>query len=396
MQHFSKFQIVSVGIAIFSMFFGAGNIVYPLIIGMTSGTQVIFGLVGFLLATVCLPLIGLVAMILFDGNYGAFFERLGSERLRDMAVFISMLIIGPVIAIPRIVTLSHVMIAPFLPIAYLQTISIGSSFLFALMFLGATFLAAFKESKLILVLGNVIGPIKVISLAIIMIKGCLIAPEIMHKITGLTDFAVFKAAFVDGFGTLDLLGAIFFSSMVLHLLKDGVRGQNVSHKELALVGLQAGLIGVGLLAVMYTGMTFLGSYHGQGLEGVGAGELFQIISFNVMGAGGAIIIALAVLMSCLSTSIALSAVFAEYLQRIAPCKVSFGVALAVGVLLCLPLSCFGLDYVLRLAAGPIVQIGYPVLITLTFCNVAYKWFGFTPVRVPVLITLLVAVLNYMR
>src|SRR5580700_8600887 len=100
-------RLLTVSFAVFSMFFGAGNLIYPLEVGLTSGIDGIVGLVGFLLTAVALPFIGLFAMILFDGNYNEFFNRLGIVP-GQMLLFVCLMIIGPVIAIPRIITLSHV------------------------------------------------------------------------------------------------------------------------------------------------------------------------------------------------------------------------------------------------------------------------------------------------
>ena len=134
--------IITVGLAIFSMFFGAGNLVFPLKVGLESGCHTGFGMAGFILTAVCLPLLGLIAMILFDGNYDAFFERLG-KNIGKVILFMCMVVIGPLLAIPRIVTLSHTMIAPFIPIPFLQSTNPQSSFVFALLFLGVTFVATY-------------------------------------------------------------------------------------------------------------------------------------------------------------------------------------------------------------------------------------------------------------
>jgi LIVCS family branched-chain amino acid:cation transporter len=397
MEHTNRFslgQAIFVGIAIFTMFFGAGNLVYPIEIGMTSGTSFSSGLLGFLLTAVCLPLVGLISMVLFDGNYNAFFERLGRGYARN-AIFIAMLILGPIIAIPRIVTLSHVMIAPFLPIPFLQTISYASSTVFALIFLGITFLAAYKETKLISLLGNIIGPIKIASLAFIILKGCysIASWNALSNLSGF-DYAIFKEGFLEGFGTLDLLAAIFFSAMIIHLLRVGVHNAHIDRNKLVIFGVQSSIIGASLLALFYAGLAVLGFLYGPGLSYANPGELFRKIAFEIMGTSGAVIIALTVMMACLSTSIALNAVFAEYLQSVWPGKLRFDKALALSVLLCLPLSIAGLGYVLQIAAGPVVRIGYPVLIVLTVCNVAYKLFGFTWVKVPVVLTLLASALMY--
>jgi LIVCS family branched-chain amino acid:cation transporter len=143
-------------------------------------------------------------------------------------------------------------------------------------------------------------------------------------------------------------------------------------------------------------MSFLGAYHGSTFTYCNAGELFRAISFKILGAQGALIIATAVLMACLSTAIALAAVVAEYLHaEIFYRRVGYVSSLAIVLLSCIPLSVAGLSQVLALTGGVITYVGYPVLITLTFCNIAYMLFGFKPVKIPVAITFIVALTSYL-
>src|ERR1700722_243111 len=114
-------QILSTGLAIFSMLFGAGNLMYPLQVGMTSGTYTFFGMLGFLITAICLPLAGLIGMLLFDGGFRRFYYRLRTIP-GGILLLISILILGPMTAIPRITTLSPTMTAPFLP-SFLQDIN---------------------------------------------------------------------------------------------------------------------------------------------------------------------------------------------------------------------------------------------------------------------------------
>src|SRR3990167_9855894 len=224
-------NIITIGLAIFSMFFGAGNLMYPLYVGLHSGANNMYGMFGFLITAVLLPLIGLIAMILFDGNYEEFFGRLGTG-IGKTIIFLCMLIIGPMIAIPRIVTLSHTMIAPFLPITLLQEVTTFSSFVFAFIFLGITFLATFRENRIVDLLGTVISPLLLLSLFSIIAKGIFTGQEIIH-ISALP-WDAFVANFIRGYETLDLLGGIFFSSIVIHILKNqmgGMVGMNRNRLE---------------------------------------------------------------------------------------------------------------------------------------------------------------------
>lgn len=382
-------QTVSAGLAIFAMFFGAGNLIYPLMIGMTSGNLTGIGFLGFSITAVLLPLAGLIAMILFEGDYEAFFNRLGKIP-GALLIATSMVIIGPLIAIPRIVTLSHTMIAPFMPFKTLQAINPLSSFIFALLFLGVTFLMTYRENKIVNLLGSVVSPLLLISLIIIIIKGFLSGTTPIAS--AYTPLQIVINNIIRGYETLDLLGGIFFASIVFKILKQTTES-NV--KRLAYLGLKSGLLGVGLLALVYAGMSYLSAFNGLGLEGLDAGELFREISFRVLGNGGAAIIGTAVLMACLSTSIALGAVVGEYVQHtIARDRISFITALLLVLATSMPLSIYGLRAVLTLTAGVITYVGYPILIALTIANILYKLFGIRTVKAPVLVVFVAALASY--
>lgn len=378
-------KLVSTGLAVFSMLFGAGNLIFPIAVGISSGANNIYGMIGFTLTAVLLPVVGLVAMILFDGDYDEFFQRLG-KLPGKIAVLFCMLIIGPMLVIPRIVTLSHVMIAPFFPQV--------SPLVFALIFLTVTFLLTFRESKIVDLLGKFISPALLASLAIIIAKGLWGAST--KVAVDNNALVVFKANLWRGYGTLDLLGAIFFSAIVINLLKENFTVNTKKDlDDLVVFGFKAGLIGTSLLGIIYWGLSYLGVFYGHGLENTNEGEMFREISFKILNSYGAIVIVIAVLMACLSTAIALGAVVGEYAQRnIFNRKINFPLALALVLLASLPLSIYGLSAVLQLTGGPIMYIGYPVLITLTLLNIAYKKIGFQPVKIPVLIVALLTAVSY--
>src|SRR5262245_23932127 len=98
MDSIRKEHILSTGLEIFSMIFGAGNLICPLQVGMGCGNLTFFGVAGFILTAVCLPILGLLCILLFDGNYKSFFYRLGTFP-GGFILFISMMMIGPVLAI---------------------------------------------------------------------------------------------------------------------------------------------------------------------------------------------------------------------------------------------------------------------------------------------------------
>jgi LIVCS family branched-chain amino acid:cation transporter len=375
------------------MFFGAGNLMYPLVVGLTSGQYTTFGMIGFLLTAVCLPVLGLISMILFDGNYNEFFNRLGNT-LGNKLLALCMFIIGPVIAIPRIVTLSHTMTSPFIPVTLLQTSTPLASFIFACLFLGLTFLATYRATKVVNIIGNIISPILLISLITIIIKGILTAEKVISSTE--TAITAFTNNVMRGYETLDLLGAIFFTTVIITNLKQSF--PQASSKKLATIGLKSGLIGTSLLGLVYVGMSYLGAYHGHEFTMINAGELFREVSFKILGSNGACVIGISVLMACLSTAIALSTITAlflkEQLQKNINLTISYRNSLITILFASIPLSVFGLDQVLALTGGAITYIGYPVIITLTVCNTLYKLTGFKPVLTPTLIIFFITTIKY--
>lgn len=396
MQQSYRSLIISTGFAIFSMLFGAGNLMYPILVGITSCLNPMMGIMGFLFTSVLLPLMGLLAMVLYNGNYTAFFHRLG-RNAGDWCIALCMIIIGPLIAIPRIVTLSHVMLAPFLPKAFLGDINQTSAGIFAALFLLLTFVATRKPSKIVDVLGLVISPLLMIALAIIIIKGIIIpGPIDCSSFSPINPWLLFYKNGVMGYETLDLLGTIFFSSIVIQLLASSSLKEIQSNVfKRAQICLISGLFGIGILSAVYFGLAAIGYYHGTTLPLTNAGQLFSDISFRILGINGALIIAVAVLMACLSTAIALGAVVSQYLQnRVLNGSVSFQTALIIVLAASMPLSIFGLSAVLKLTAGPILYIGYPGLIMLTICNILHKIWGFDWVKLPVTGTILLATLMY--
>lgn len=383
-------QLLSTGLAIFSMFFGAGNLIYPVIVGLHSGQYTGIGLCGFIITAMLLPLIGLVAMVLYDGDYETFFGQLG-KNIGDWCIATCMLIMGPLIAIPRVVTLSHTMIAPFLPWQPLKTISPISSFVFSIFFLGITYIATYRKNNIVAILGNIVSPLLFGSLAIIIIKG-LMSPGEFVTIPHIHPFYVFVTNVLRGYQTLDLLSALFFASIIIKILKQTTV---TSTKKLAYLCLKAGLLGVFLLMMIYVGVGYLSAYHSTGLVSTNPGELFGLIALRVLGTQGAAITAIAVIMACLSTSIALCAVVGEYIQKKwFQDKINFATALAIVIVASLPLSIYGLSFVLELTGGIIIYVGYPALIALTFVNILHKIIPIKAIKLPILIVLISAFASY--
>src|SRR3989339_1266170 len=147
MNTLKKFDCIAFGLAVFAMFFGAGNIIFPLALGQITLNKTPWGLLGFLLTAVAMPFIGLLAMFRYKGKIRLFFARLGKIPGLSLATLVISLL-GPFGAAPRCIALMHSTLSlsfPGLPLI-----------LFSISACGLIFLFSFKENRLVKLLGYVL------------------------------------------------------------------------------------------------------------------------------------------------------------------------------------------------------------------------------------------------
>lgn len=368
-----NFTIITTGLAIFSMFFGAGNVIYPLSLGQYAQDFNDIAILGFLITAVGVPFAGVIAMTLFDGDYKQFFARIG----RWPAFFVTAIImglIGPFGALPRCIALSFSTTSSYLPDVSLPLFSAISCLLI--------FLFTMRRSSVVEILGSVLTPFLLGALAVIIIKGLWVSPAaqaVDHQ-----HMTVFWEGIKQGYQTMDLLGSFFFSSVVLVCLKKELPEKEGPQQSLLFsLALKASLVGAFLLSLTYIGFSYVAAFHSEQLSAAHADELIRQIAVTVLGAHAGIIVCLAVALACLTTAIALCAVFAEYIhEEISGGKMSYGVALVITLLIAFAISTLNFTAIIALLA-PILEICYPALITLTLLNILYKLYRFKPVQIPV-------------
>ncbi len=383
MKEYSKISTRTVGLAIFTMLFGAGNIIYPIKAGLAAGSSIYTTIFGFLITSVLLPIIGLVTMILFDGNYKEFFGRIGKIP-GAIAIAFCMFIIGPLLVMPRCVTVPYDILAPFFP-----NISIS---VFSFLFCAIAFILAYKESKILDLMSKYISWILLGSIGFIIACGIWFA-ETMQPQT-LPTMAIFKNQLLQGFQTLDLIGSLFFAYIIVRLIKLNA-SKELSQKRIALICLKGGLLCGLFMTCFYIGLGFLGAYYGHIVDAsMNGAEIFRTITMYVIGNYGIIVLVSGVLMACLSTLVALAAVFSEYLRtELLKNKISYIQSLLITLSATTIISNFGLSNILKFSE-PIINFGYPIIVVITLCNAAYKLCNFQMIRLPVLITTIAMAWKY--
>ena len=376
---------LSTGLAMFSMFFGAGNIVFPLAVGQYAKDASLYAIIGLLISAVAVPFLGVITMTLFQGNYRNFFSRIGKMPGFIITVLI-MALIGPFGAIPRCVILAYSTLQLFFPDLWLVAYSAGACLLI--------FLLTYSQQRLLEILGYLLTPLLIGSLFFIVVKGLWTAPSAPPAIH--EPLNVFFAGLIEGYNTMDLLGAFFFSSVIfLCLEKELPKAEASNPRHLISLTLKASCIGAGLLGIIYTGFSLLSSYYAQVLADTPTEVLLGTIAIEILGTSAGVVVCTAVVLACLTTAIALAAVFAEFLhQDVFDDRMGYRPCLVITLLITFCMSLLRFEGISQ-ALQPVLTILYPALIILTLLNLCHKLWGWRAVKVPFFITLLCSTLIYL-
>ena len=366
-----KFTIFAIGMAMFTMFFGAGNIVFPLLVGKVFQGQVSYALLGLIITAVGVPFIGLISMTLYEGNWRHFFEKLGKIPSLILVVLL-MALMGPFGATPRCLALSYSTAAMFFP---------GTNLiLFSLISCVVLYVLTIKKDRLAALLGPVLTPFFIITMGIIVVKG-LLTPVDAIAMTDYSEMTAFFEGLHSGYQTMDLIGAFFFCTVVVQgLVRSAIVNGSFHRKQFLKNTLLSSLVGAVLLTVVYVGMSLVAAKHAVSLSDVPIEALLGTIALQVLGPYGGVLTCIAVILACFTTAMALISIFAEFLSRdILQGKISYKQALVITLAITFCVSTLEFGGIARLLA-PIVEVLYPALLALSVVNIVKKMWSVSLAR----------------
>ncbi|OGN56057.1 MAG: hypothetical protein A3D96_01700 [Chlamydiae bacterium RIFCSPHIGHO2_12_FULL_44_59] len=353
------------------MFFGSGNLVFPLVVGKTSQGHFNLGALGIFLTGVLVPFLGVLAMCLFNGCTKTFFGRMGRPAVFWFPL-IALSLMGPFGVLARCITVAHAAFKLLVPGTSLWVFSIASCL--------AIFCCTIQKSRIVPILGTILTPILLVALACIAIFGLSstnLPPPIDAEAWG-----SFKNGIFQGYQTMDLLAAFFFSVFVIRHLREKQEGQKTA---LLPVFFKASLIGAGLLSVIYYVLVLLGAMYATELAQILPEDMLAYVAQRSIGPLAAPIVCCAVVFACLTTSIVLASLFADFLKKeIAKEKISNWAALTITLIITLFISTLEFSGIARIL-GPILEVIYPALIVLTVLSILHKLWGWTSLRTPIFI-----------
>ncbi len=353
-----------IGIMLFALFFGAGNLIFPAQLGQNAGTNLWPAVIGFLITGVGLPFLGILAM-----------GFSGSRNLQDLAsrvhpayavVFTSLLYltIGPFFAAPRTGAVAfEIGISTFIP---KETMGIAL-FIFTLVFFGITLWLSLNPAKIVDRVGKIMSPV-IIVLLLVLLALAFINPigAIQSPVDAYTDGAFMKG-FMEGYNTMDALASLVFGIIVINVL----RSMGVTNK-VQILGATAktGVIAAGFLGLLYVGIAYLGATTTEkfGIFDTG-GPVLSGASDYYFGTFGSVMLAVVIILACLTTSIGLITACGEYFHTLLP-KVSYKVFVTFFSTFCFVVANFGLANIITYSI-PVLMLLYPlaiVLMLLTFAS----------------------------
>ncbi|MEF9496892.1 branched-chain amino acid transport system II carrier protein [Chlamydia sp. 04-14] len=386
-----ELSVWSIGGSIFAMFFGAGNIVFPLALGYHYHSHPWFACFGMMLTAVCVPLLGLFSMLLYSGDYKNFFSSIG--KIPGMVFIIAILcLIGPFGGIPRAIAVSHSTLAS---LSDSKTTLLPNLPIFSLICCVLIYLFACKLSKLIQWLGSVFFPIMLTTLLWIIFKGLTI-PANPSFLESANARQAWLAGITEGFNTMDLLAAFFFCSIVLISIRQMIANgnaddetplnfQKINKKDKRTLGL-AFALAAALLGLIYLGFALCASRHAGLLTHVGKGQILGRISAIALGPNS-LLTGVCVFVACLTTEIALVGIVADFLARIISSKrMTYSNAVIFTLIPSYLISILNFENI-SLLLLPLLQLSYPALIALTCGSIAYKLWNFRHVQALFYLTL---------
>jgi len=376
----NKWLVMGTGFALFSMFFGSGNLVFPITVGQESEGHYVLAALGILFTGVVVPFLGVLGMMLYRGNLEQFFSCFGKKGT-FLFSFFALALTGPFGVLARCLTVAHGALLLLIPKASLPITS--------LVLCLVIYLLTVNKNRIVETLGTVLTPLLLAAIAVIAFFGLTQGTELgtTPDVTSTDAWKALRNGFFQGYQTMDLLAAFFFSQFLINHLNRKFASQSDDRSVLSHF-YKSSLVGAGILSLVYFALVMLGWIYSPLLAQTPPQEMLSVIAVASLGSMAAPWVCLAVIFACLTTAIVLTSLFADFLRtEISQNKI--GNRWALFITLCIGFTVSTFDFAgIAQFLGPILEAIYPALIALTIINIGNKFFSVKPSHWPFTLTLL--------
>ena len=374
-EKLSPRQLALIGSTLFGLFFGAGNLIFPLILGAKAGSALPLALLGLLITAVGIPLLGVMSMGISRSEGLLELSGRVSPAFRLLFTCALYLTIGPLFAIPRCAATSFTIgISPFAG----EKIWLWQ-LIFTALFFAAVLYFSLKPSKILDSVGKLLNPAFLLLLGIMLIAALIKPVQSFNSVSPFGDYvnSSFSAGFLQGYDTLDALASLAFGIIVIR----SVRQLGVTEPgQVAVSTVKAGAVSMGLMALIYVATALVGAQScGLYAERLGdsaftGGDAFAIIARHYFGKGGALILAATVTLCCLKTAVGLVTSCSETFEEMFPGKLRYPQWAVLFSGVSFLISNIGLSQIITFSA-PVLYFLYPLAIVLILLGLFGRFFG---------------------
>ncbi|WNN45342.1 MULTISPECIES: branched-chain amino acid transporter carrier protein BrnQ [Winslowiella] len=357
-------DIIALGFMTFALFVGAGNIIFPPMVGIQSGEHVWMASLGFLITAVGLPVITVIALARVGGGVDALSSPIGKAAGLLLAT-VCYLAVGPLFATPRTATVSfEVGIAPLTGDGPLPL------FIYSVVYFALVMGISLYPGKLLDTVGNILAPLKIIALGVLGVAAMLWPAGDFAPATEAYQHAAFSNGFVQGYLTMDTLGAMVFGIVIVNAARSrGVSDARLLTRYTVIAGLIAG---VGLTLV-YLSLFKLGSHSASIVDqnANGAMILHNYVQ-HTFGGMGSFFLAALIFVACIVTAVGLTCACAEFFQQYLP--LSYRTLVFILGLFSMLVSNLGLSHLIQVSI-PVLTAIYPPCIVLVVLSFTLRWWN---------------------
>ena len=355
---------IIIGFALFAIFFGAGNLIFPPYLGVTAGENWGIATLAFLISDPLLSIIAVMVVAALGGsalNVGRRVHPLFASALAAICV----LLIGPIFAVPRTGASTHeIFVQSYFPSA--------PQWITSLVFFGIVLWITYKENSVMDAIGKYLTPILLVILFCIFVAA-IIQPDATFAQTDGT--GLFAQGFKEGYQTMDVLGAPLLAGVVM---KDITRRGYLNKKDQFRMMFGVGIVAFILLAIVYSTLSYSGASMSTVIDStVQRAAMLTTIVKNLLGSWGQLAMGLAVCFACLTTAIGLTTTCGQYFEEVSKGKISYKKTILVTVAVEFIISLVGVDSLINLAV-PVLTFIFPIMIALILFSafdkyVPYDW-----------------------
>ncbi|TLS39097.1 branched-chain amino acid transport system II carrier protein [Pseudalkalibacillus caeni] len=366
-------QTLTIGLMLFALFLGAGNMIFPPLLGQQAGENLWSAITGFLITGVGLPLLGVASIAITGGSLYDLSSRV-HPLFAGIFTAVLYLAIGPFFGIPRTGTVAfEIGVTPFLP----ESINANTLplMLYTIVFFGITLWLSINPTKLVDRVGKILTPILIAVLGIIIIAGVSNPIGSASNPTEAYSEGPLFEGFIKGYLTMDAIASLVFGMVVVNAVKEkGVK----SRKALASSVIKAGVIAATGLALIYLSLAYLGATSFKVIGPVeNGGIILSGLADYLFGSTGALLLGLAITFACLTTSVGLVTACGEYFSAAFP-RLSYKLVVTIVTIFSALIANVGLTQLIGLTLPVLIAI-YPiaiVLIVLSFMNDLFNGYSY--------------------